>query len=56
MLSAKPAPKRRRLPVMLTDEQHEWLEAEAAARGVSIATVVRWAIDRMRAADTEEQS
>ena len=36
----------RRLQVLLDDERHHRLERVAAERGVSVATVVREAIDR----------
>lgn len=36
----------RRLQVLLDEERHERLAAVAAERGVSVATVVREAIDR----------
>ena len=39
-----------RLQVLLDDERHERLLAVASARGVSVATVVREAIDRGLAA------
>lgn len=50
----------RRLQVLIDDERYERLEAEAARRGVSVATLVREALDdrfpstdheRRRAAD-----
>lgn len=39
-------PLERRLQVLLDDERHRRLTAVAAERGVSVATVVREAIDR----------
>ena len=39
-------PLERRLQVLLDEERHERLEAVASERGVSVAAVVREAIDR----------
>jgi hypothetical protein len=39
-------PLDRRLQILLDDDRHERLLAAAAERGVSVATVVRDAIDR----------
>lgn len=36
----------KRIPIGLTERQHRRLKQEAAARGVSVATLVRDAVDR----------
>lgn len=45
----------RRLQVLLDERQYERLAAHAAARKVSVGSVVREAIDRMLPATTDER-
>lgn len=45
----------RRLQVLIDDERHRRLEAEAARRGVSVAVLVREALDAVYPSTTEER-
>lgn len=55
------APARERPParyirakgILLTEDQDGWLREHAARRGVSAASIVRWALDAYRSTTTE---
>lgn len=46
----------RRLQVLLDEERFDRLEREAARRGSSVATVVREAVDRLLAEETDRRA